>query len=150
MVLISKIYVSLLIVLLTNYANGLKCHFCTSSNSIYNEDCQYGKNTLPSGDCPPQFTSCVTRYAEDAAGKAHILRDCSRKNDLAPWNYPIELTTYCDFNSCNVGYVGESGSTTKQPTTKQPTTSKPSNSAPCGQNSISIWILVIATALRYI
>ncbi|KAK4022538.1 hypothetical protein OUZ56_008000 [Daphnia magna] len=139
MVLISKIYVSLLIVLLTNYANGLKCHFCTSSNSIYNEDCQYGKNTLPSGDCPPQFTSCVTRYAEDAAGKAHILRDCSRKNYLAPWNYPIELTTYCDFNSCNVGYVGESGSTYK-----------PSNSAPCGQNTISIWILVIATALRYI
>ncbi|XP_057366995.1 uncharacterized protein LOC130687940 [Daphnia carinata] len=145
MVLISKIYVSLLIALLTNYANGLKCHFCTSSNSIYNENCQYGTNTLPSGDCPAEFTSCVTRYAEDATGDVHILRDCSRRNYLAPWNYPIEMTTYCDFDKCNVGYVGESGSTTTSRTT---TTT--SNSAIGGQNTIPIWILVIATALRYI
>ncbi|KAI9555195.1 hypothetical protein GHT06_017710 [Daphnia sinensis] len=142
MVWISKIYVSLLIALLTNYANGLKCHFCTSSSSIYNENCQYGSNTLPSGDCPSQFTSCVTRYAKDAAGNAHILRDCSRKDYLASWNYPIEFTTYCDFDSCNVGYVGESGSTS--------TTTEPSYSASGGQNTISIWILVIATAVRYI
>lgn len=49
--------------------SGLKCYFCTSSTSIYNEDCQNGTLALRSGQCPFGYDFCVARYTENTDGK---------------------------------------------------------------------------------
>ncbi|XP_046437693.1 uncharacterized protein LOC124188838 isoform X2 [Daphnia pulex] len=135
----AKIHLVLLIsiVLLTSRANGLKCYFCTSSTSIYNEDCQNGTSTLRSGQCPFGYNFCVARYTEHTDGSSNIMRDCSVSAELPSLDTAssIGYQITCSFDLCNSGYIGASTPTT---TTSIPHTFNPSSSAPRLQHAISL------------
>nr|CAH0113597.1 unnamed protein product [Daphnia galeata] len=150
MVLISKInqvfLIPILCVFLISRTNALNCYFCSSSSSIYNEDCQNGTPALRFGSCRSGYNYCIARYIEYADGSSNILRDCSISNEMPLFNATLStgFQFHCDSNLCNSGYIGPASTPSTVPAEEFPNTFNPSSSASRGVLSWFHWSFGVA------